>query len=196
VRGSVVIVLLVAGFGAAGLLVASPASACSCAEGPVDVHFADADAVFTGTLVSREVRHVDQGSQSSGDPALHVFEVARVHKGDVHELQGVVSAAEGGSCGLELVGDGPFVVFATRDPGLADGQYGAALCGGTTSADEAILAEVAELAGAASGQDPLAGAAGLEAPGEPPVGDYLWIGAGVLLVLGAGWWLRRRRKTS
>ena len=193
---SVVIVLLAAGLGAAGLLVASPAAACSCAEADTAVHFADADAVFTGTLVSREVRRLDRWSESSGDPALHGFEVETVHKGEVHELQGVVSSAEGGSCGLELSGDGPFVVFATRDPGLASGQYRADLCGGTTSADETILVEVAELAGAAAGREPLDGAAGLAVPGQRPVRDYLWLGAGVLALLAAGWRLRRRRRIT
>jgi hypothetical protein len=188
VRRSIVIVLLVAGFAAAGLLVASPAAACSCAEADPAVHFADADAVFTGSLVSREVRRLDRWSQSSGDPALLVFEVDAVHKGDVHELQGIVSAADGTSCGLELSGDGPYVVFASRDPDLADGQYRAGLCGGTTPADEVTLAAVAA--------PPTEGAAGLEVPGVRPAGDFLWLGAGVLLLVGLGWRLRRRRRIT
>src|SRR3954467_2211060 len=97
-------------FAAAGLLVASPAQACSCAEATTAQHVADADVVFTGTLLSRTVDHPDWPVMSRGAPALHVFAVDAVYKGDVHAEQGVVSAADGASCGLELAGDGPFVV--------------------------------------------------------------------------------------
>jgi hypothetical protein len=41
----------------AGVVVATPASACSCAGGTTQQLFDRADAVFTGSLVSREVDH-------------------------------------------------------------------------------------------------------------------------------------------
>ncbi len=122
VRRGLLALLLAALFSAAGVLLASPASACSCA-GDADTaqYFADADAVFTGTLLSRTVSHPDWPTMSSADPALDVFATDTVFKGEVHEQQGVVSAAEGASCGLELSGDGPFVVFADPRPGAAAG---------------------------------------------------------------------------
>jgi hypothetical protein len=63
--------------------------------------------------------------QSSTDPALHVFTVDTVFKGSVQEQQRVVSAADDAGCGLEQSGTGPFVVFATRSPDLADDRYSA-----------------------------------------------------------------------
>lgn len=194
-RRSGMTLLLAALLTAAGLLVASPAAACSCAEADTAAYFADADAVFAGSLVSREVRRLDSWTQSSGDPALHVFEVETVYKGEVHEQQGVISAADGASCGLEPSGDGPYVVFATRDAGPAEGQYRAGLCGGTAPVDPALVAEVEEVAGWAAsepgGDPPRSGSAGIEALGVRPIGDYLWLGAGVLVLVGAGWRLRR-----
>jgi hypothetical protein len=85
-----------------------------------------ADAVFLGRLVSREV----SGGSVSSDPALHVLAVTEVYKGSAHAEQGVVSAASGGSRGLELTGEGPLAVFATRSVDVAGDQYRADLCGG------------------------------------------------------------------
>jgi hypothetical protein len=140
----------------AGVVIAPPASACSCAGIPTTKESFDrADAVFTGSLVSRQVTHPDGDIHSSGDPAVHVFAVDAVFKGDVHERQYVVSPDSGASCGLELSGDGPFVVFATKASGTANSpltghedQYAAFLCGGTGPADAAVEAELGVLAGA------------------------------------------------
>jgi hypothetical protein len=197
VRRSLLTVLLTALFSAAGLLVASPAAACSCPVANTATSFANADAVFTGTLVSRDVDHPEWPVISSNDPALHVFAVDGVFKGEVHELQGVVSAADGASCGLELSGDGPFVVFASRDPGLPEDQYRAGLCDGTTTVDPAISDELADLAGvptpaASSGSPPAGGTAGLQGAGLSPVATAL-IGAGALVVVAIGGRVLRRR---
>jgi hypothetical protein len=197
VRRSVVTVLLAALLTAAGLLVASPAAACSCAEADTAAHFADADAVFTGTLVSRDVDHPDWPTTSSADPALHVFAVDAVFKGEVHELQGVVSAADGASCGLTLSGDGPFAVFATRDAALPEGQYRAGLCGGTTELDPAVAGELEELAGAttptgAASSSPARGPAGLQGAGLSPVATGL-AAAGALALAAVGLLVVRRR---
>jgi hypothetical protein len=197
VRRSLLTVLLAALFSAAGLIVASPAAACSCPVADTATHFADADAVFTGTLVSRDVDHPGWPVISSTDPALHVFAVDGVFKGEVHELQGVVSSADGASCGLELSGDGPFVVFASHDPGLPEDQYRAGLCGGTTTVDPAITDELTDLAGvpapdASSGSPPAGGTAGLQGGGLSPVATAL-IGAGALVVIAIGGLVLRRR---
>jgi hypothetical protein len=86
--------LLAVVLSAAGLLLASTAQACSCAEATTAQHVAEADVVFTGTLLSHEVDHPDWPVMSSSDPALFVFAVDSVYKGDVHAEQGIVSAAE------------------------------------------------------------------------------------------------------
>jgi hypothetical protein len=178
---------------AAGLVVAVPASACSCAGMPsVAASFASADAVFTGRLVSREVHHPDWPMISSGDPAVHVFAVDEVFKGVVHEEQGVVSADSGASCGLELSGEGPFVVYATA----SDGGYTAGLCDGAARTTDDITAELRALAAGTGGAPPAprAGDAGTDAPGPP---TYALVGAGALvLALGVGFRLLLRRRRS
>jgi hypothetical protein len=189
-----VTLLLAALLSAAGLLVASPAQACSCAEATTAEHVAAADVVFTGTLLSREVDHPDWPVMSSDDPALYVFAVDAVYKGDVHAEQGVVSASESASCGLDLAGDGPFVVFASSDTGLPDGQYRAGLCNGTGLADDAVLTELDGLAPAppAAGA-PLDGQAGVQSPGNGALPVVL-LGVGAAVVLLAGWVLLRRQR--
>jgi hypothetical protein len=195
VRRGLLTLLLAALFSAAGLLVASPATACSCVEADTAQHFADADVVFTGSLLSRTVSRPDWPMTSSGDPALHVFAVDAVFKGEVHEEQGVVSASDSASCGLSLSGEGPFVVFASRDADLPEGQYRAGSCSGTGSLDPAVAAELADLttltsAGEPGGQ-PAEGAAGVQAVGLGPVAVAV-IGAVSLAVVAFGWWLLRR----
>jgi LPXTG-motif cell wall-anchored protein len=171
----------------AGVAVGTPASACSCAGIPsAAAAFASADAVFTGRLVSREVRHPDWPMVSSGDPAVHVFAVDEVFKGAVHEEQGVLSADSGASCGLELTGPGPFVVFATG----SDGGYSAGLCGGTTPATAEIETELRALAD--TPPEPLAGAGGTDPSG--PSGPVIAV-AGALVLALAGWLLLRRRRS-
>ena len=175
---------------AAGLLVgARPAAACSCAGVPSAVQaFASADAVFSGRLVSREVHHPDWPLISSSDPAVHVFAVDEVFKGVVHEEQGVVSPDSGASCGLELSGQGPFVVYATG----SDGSYRAGLCDGVTTVTPEVRSELRRLAGATGAGAPLDGAAGTDAPGPPTYA--LASGGALVLVLGGVMLLRRRRR--
>jgi Tissue inhibitor of metalloproteinase len=186
---------------AAGLLVATPASACSCVGGTPQEFFDRADAVFTARLVSREE---PRGRlTSSADPALHVFAVDTVFKGTAHEQQGVVSPVSGATCGLELSGEGPFVVFATRSAdlggmrftSLADDQYAAFLCGGTTSSTPALEAELAALAGfpPATPAAPLPGAAGTVPPGTNLLAPGLLGTGALLLALGGMLVLRHRR---
>ncbi len=197
VRRIVVTLLLGGVLMAGGLLVAPPASACSCVGGTTQEFLDRADAVFTGRLLSRDPERPD-GPASA---ALHVFAVDTVLKGVVHERQGVVSPQSGASCGLELSGDGPFVVFATRSTDLGgtpfavleDGQYAAFLCGGTaplTPTSEAELA--AATAGGGPPAGPLPGAAGTVASG-PDVLVPALVGAGALAALLALVARRRRR---
>jgi len=178
-----------------GVVVATPASACSCAAATTKQYFDDADAVFTGSLVSRTVTHPDSKVHSSGDPALHVFAVDEVFKGDVHQQQGVVSADQGGSCGLELSGKGPFVVFASRP---ADGgtTLTADLCGGTAPAAAALEADLGALTGASA--RPLAGDDVPRLAGAEPATSWvpaLAVAGGLALVLLGIFRMRRRIPT-
>jgi hypothetical protein len=181
--------------------VAPAASACSCVGGTTQRFFADADAVFTGRLVSREEPAT---VTSSADPALHVFAVDTVYKGTVHQSQGVLSPVSGATCGLELTGDGPFVVFATRSADLgvgeftrlAEDQYAAFLCGGTGPVTSEIEAELTTLTDVPDEPPaaPLPGAAGVEqsaSSGSLPA--LAGIGAVVVLVAGTLLVLRRLR---
>lgn len=171
-------------------LAAAPAYACSCAEQTLQSQYDRADAVFTARLVSRTVDHGPGWfGRSSGDPAHHVFAVDGVLKGEVHAEQGVDSVAEGSSCGLEISGNGPHLVFADRDgSGLA-----ADLCNGTTALTADVRAQVGGLAGRES--LPLPGSAGL-APDSPWPGRLVIAGVAVLLLLTAVVLRRRSRRTS
>ena len=180
---------------ALGVLVlpAAPAAACDCVGDTTAGFFARADVVFTGTLVSREVSHPNAPVVSSADPALHVFAVESVFKGSAAQRQGVVSAAEGATCGLELSGEGPFVVFATRD----GAQYTASLCGGSAPLTAALEADLRALA-------PAAGPSTAPRPGPADVihvrgsAPWPWLagGAGVLVAGALAWRLLRRRALS
>ena len=128
---------------AVGWGLAHPAAACSCAGLSTAQQFARADVVFVGRLVERTV---EEPLTSSVDPARHVFTVDGAWKGEVPERAVVLSAESGASCGLELRGNGPFVVFA----GDAGTHLDAGLCDGTTELTPAVEAELDDLAGPAS----------------------------------------------
>ncbi|NEK59522.1 hypothetical protein GCU56_16820 [Geodermatophilus sabuli] len=175
----------------AGWVWAPAASACSCVGGTTAEHVERADVVFSGRLLSREVA----GGSSSSDPALHVFAVETVWKGTAASEQGVVSAASGASCGLELDGDGPFLVFATTAPDLPTGQLAAGLCGGTARLAADLTSEVAAATGRGP-EEPGPGAVGTDLVGGPS-GWAVWVGAVVatltVAALAVTGELRRRR---
>lgn len=114
---------------------AGPAAACSCAGPVTDVTAADrADAIFTGVLLDRRV--ADSFGFSGADPAVFTFEVDGVYRGQVAATQSIVTARDGATCGLELSGAGPFLVFARteafpHDPDAEPGVLRADLCGGS-----------------------------------------------------------------
>jgi len=128
------VLLLSLGFATAGVSGPPPAFACDCANSPDDVAYAArADAVFVGRLVARQQ---PTPYTSSLDPEVLTFVVSAVYKGDVADEQQVVTAVDGASCGLELAGSGPHLVFARIDPrpqeqSPNDDQLLADLCGGS-----------------------------------------------------------------
>ena len=175
----------------------APASACSCAGGTTAEQFDRADAVFTGTLLSREVQHPAGAVHGSDDPAVHVFALDVRYKGTASARQQVVSPDSGASCGLELTGDGPFLVFATDPADAPEGQLAAGLCGGTAPSTPELTAEVAQLA-ASTGpvvydRRPIGDEMSAdESPAWTPLA--LEIGAAVLALLAGVLAVRRRRR--
>jgi hypothetical protein len=106
------------------------AHACSCVAITDQQAFAGADSVFTGKLVGTEL--VSDGPvYSTGDPERFFFEVDKVFKGKASDRQTVVTARDGASCGLEIGGPGPFIVFAYGRRKGAGGELSSHLCSGT-----------------------------------------------------------------
>lgn len=141
-RGVTLILVAFAGF----LVVVGQghsASACSCAGFTDKEAFEGADTVFAGTLL--EIVTPPGDTYSSADPERFVFDVDQVYKGDALVRQTIVTARDGASCGLEIAGAGPFLVFATTTDsivtGAGEGELYSNLCGGTrATADDAIPA--------------------------------------------------------
>ncbi len=170
--------------GAALIVTAGPASACSCATRTDTQAFVTAQAVFSATLV--EVRTPGGDVFSSADPERFVFDVSRVYKGDVRAKQTVVTARGGASCGLEISGSGPFLVYADTQ---GDGELTANLCGRTRLlADGVVPAEFGPGLAPTPGSSPVAPAPTSGAAAFPPL--LAGGGAAVAAVVLA---LRRRR---
>jgi hypothetical protein len=173
---------------------ASPAGACSCATAGDRAALESADVVFTGELI--EIRTPPGDSYSSADPERFIFEVDRVYKGDARSAQSVVTPREGGSCGLELVPPGPFLVYATTGPVLdLEGDRGelySHLCTGSRS-----LAEAGVPTAFGVGSPPTAGASAIGSldDGSRPVVPIA-IGTALVLALVAGVVLVRRRRRA
>ena len=124
------------------LVTARPAAACSCAVMSEAKKAAYADAIFVGTLIDRRIGQPSGAATISTHMAVWTFEVSRVYKGTVSRRQEIATAMSGASCGLELSGPGPFLVFARRpndpvakswwgDRQLDPGQYVSHLCLGS-----------------------------------------------------------------
>lgn len=118
---------------------AAPALACSCAP-MTDAEYVDnADVVFAGTLLDREEPR-SSPIISSDDPVTLTFAVSEVYKGQVGAMAQVRTASSGASCGLEIEGEGPFLVFTTFD----ENGLTASLCGGTRDLPETVPAALGE----------------------------------------------------
>lgn len=172
---------------AAGLAVlvaaAEPAHACSCAVLDDAAARSGADLVFTGRLLERHVRSPGPfGVQSSADPAILTFQVDRVFKGSAAAVQRLSTSAFGSSCGWELDGEGPFLVFAQG----AGASASTGLCAGNRPGTAP--------AGWGVGEQPLPGDTGPDLPALFPWGRVLLgvvvAGAAAAVVI----LLRRRRR--
>lgn len=110
---AIVLILTVA----AGLLVASPARACSCAEMDLGSRLAEADGAFVGT-------YVDRDPLSDGRSAW-TFDVERVIKGPFGPTAIVRTSGDGASCGIELFDDPRAGLLLHR---ANDGVWESSLC--------------------------------------------------------------------
>lgn len=120
----------------------SPAQACSCVGWDDPQSFAAADIVFRGTLQAGP----RPGRGDGSSPVVLSFAADRAYKGTVYAAQKVSTSASGASCGLEITGAGPFLVFASaprdEDGGAVSVERGkvpipeASLCGGTRNLRE------------------------------------------------------------
>ncbi|MFC3491174.1 hypothetical protein [Glycomyces rhizosphaerae] len=162
------------------IVFANPGSACacSCAEQTEAEAFEAADAVFAGTLTRRDGGGFPLGSPD--DPATLEFEVDDVYKGDIAEVQGLLTSGSEASCGWDPPVGEDYLVFAY----LEGGKLNVGFCGGSRALDERSPEFDAEAVA------PVAGEAGLAKTELWPFGV-----AGALLVAatGAGWWFLRRR---
>ena len=162
--------------------------------------------MFSGTLV--DVIGATSGDVvSSADPERFVFDVRDVFKGEVRATQTVLTPTSGASCGFEISGPGPYLIFAFDDStltsGAEDDELYSHLCSGTRAladgglatnlvASPPIESESAPLTSAPSGES--AATAGGD-------GGSVWLPAaasGVALVLGVTivWWVRRGARSG
>lgn len=116
------------------LVTASPARACLCVMQTEDEHLQQADVAFVGRAVGSQT----VPNNGSG-PALWLFEVDEVVKGDVHARQGVVSQEQSASCGLDVEKGRAYLVFARGGPRSderrVEGAFYADKCEGTRPMD-------------------------------------------------------------
>jgi len=184
-RRSVAVVSFLAVLAALQVGIAPPAAACSCVGFQDDEAALEAaDVVFTGELL--EVRTPPTGEVwSSADPERFVFAVDRVYKGEARARQSVVTAREGASCGLELSGVGPFLVFASTESVLnlqgKDGELFSHLCTGSRKlGSEAVLSRLGE------GRPPDAGASPIGSTEDDGTSRAAVVSAAVIAVVMAG----------
>ena len=133
---------------------ADPAYACSCVQTDEQRRYDQATHVFKGTVLAA------QGTATSADevstePVVYTFDVISTYKGRVTDPQKVSTAGNSAACGVELDGDGPFLVFAQAD----GSELTMNLCGGTRP--------IGENDEPTFGRTPTAPAA---PPGEAPAG--------------------------
>lgn len=169
--------------------------ACSCAAFTDEEALENADAAFTGTLV--EIITPKADTYSSTDPERFVFAVDEVFKGEVFARQSVLTARDGASCGLEIHGPGPFVVFADESDsitsGAADGELYSNLCSGTrVVTTDALPASFGTASAPAAGASPI----GVSGTQRPTVQIVVILGALALLGAASAFAVRRRRHSA
>jgi hypothetical protein len=140
--------------------------------------------VFVGEVVDE----IESDSGNSADPKRFIFAVDTVYRGQVFETQSVVTEQNGMSCGLELRGSGPFLVFAdatTRRLGRVDGELVSDLCSGTRSLGDGgdIDTTLATASAPMAGSSPVGGRT--DGDGTNGTQWIVVIGIGVAVLSGA-----------
>jgi len=93
----------------AAIVDARPAFACSCAGISTNRALREADAVFRGTVISKEI----VGRRDAARTDIR-FSVDRVYKGAVYNEQLVASRHDAGACGLDPEIGSTWVIFAVE----------------------------------------------------------------------------------
>lgn len=170
------LIQLVAVFGAA------PAVACSCVSMSDREYVEGADVIFKGTLLDREEPEAGlDGLFSSADPATLTFAVSEVYKGQVGPTAQVRTAMSGASCGLEIEGEGPFLVFTEfGDDGLT-----ASLCGGTRDMPEEPPAALGDPRPPAGSGEPASFERTSGTTDSGGAGPMVWVTGGAAVALAA-----------
>jgi hypothetical protein len=183
-----------------GLVVLGPSTAyaCDCATATPRSALGYADVVVEAAVVQK-----DEPEQLEGmDVTRYLLEVRTVHKGEATERLEFASNYSGAACGLEGVEVGHRGMFFLYRP-TADGGYEpdaalvANLCGGSMRITQAQVERVT-----GPGSPPRSDASpvaaepreDVRAPADP--GRSRWpayAGGAALMLLGAGWWVLRRR---
>jgi hypothetical protein len=187
-----VLTVVAAGLVAVGSLQVSTAHACSCMNPleMLDEMVVSSDAVFVGTVV--EIRRPEVAMSSMAESRF-VFEVDQVFQGSVRELQSIVTASDGASCGIELSRGATALVFAREegfDVSPDAGEYESSLCGVVAGPSAAAIASLGE------GRPPTPGASPIGADdGIASTVARNWFGIVAVLagVAGVSFWLTRRR---
>lgn len=158
----------------------SAAVACSCVEATTEEHAAHAD------LVARVlVERVDMPSNPG--QVTYAMRPTHVWKGGVAAQFNVTSHSDGPSCGLEGITEGQDLVLFADGP---DGDWSANLCGGTTTASEALVAELTDAVGPGGSVDVPPGVV-------PEAGSWVLptvIGVGAIALAGGAALIWRTRK--
>jgi hypothetical protein len=190
--GVLVALTLVTGLGAL-VVRAEPAWACTCAAVSDQEAFDRADVVFTGEWVETDPGVPAPFDQPDEGVRL-LFEVDEVYAGHAFERQSVVSWAFGESCGLQLDGAGPYLVFARTtagptDPAIAEGEVVSDLCSGTRPlVGGAVPTSFGQALAPRPGTSPVGG--------ERPLGVLLAVAVGGGAVVGVVALVRARRSST
>lgn len=166
------------------VLSTSVAVACSCADATLAEQVESADVVARVIVEKTTVSTRDDG----GKQVLLSVRPVHVWKGDVVSTFPLTTALEVTECGLGALAEGTDLLLFAEE---SEEKHSANWCGGTTSPDEATLAELIEVAGPGKGINP-------GVSDEP--GAFVWptiTGIAALLIVAgavAYWWILPRRR--
>ena len=184
-----------------GLFLVTPAPvahACTCAMLGTEQQVEGADVVVRGTITGLH----DPGGASSARLVTYEVAVAEVFKGKSTAATSLRSAADGGSCGIEVQEGPEYLLFARR----VGSDLRTGLCGGTRPVSDELVTEVEAVTGPGTLVDaPTSTASPAATPtGTTLAGSKRRDGLGVALPLGVGaagallaaalaalWWRRR-----